>query len=366
MPSASKLQRWIDLLAALLARRFPVTFDALARDVPAYAASTASRASLMRMFERDKDELRALGVPIETVADANGELAAYRLAPIDFYLPYLYLAAAPPSRAARPRRVDRDGYRALRELSFTADELALVVDAASRLRALGEPMLAQDAESAMRKLALDLPVDATAAPHEVLLGIDRTDPQIFDRLSDALTRRKIVEFDYHAMSHDRTEHRTVEPYGLFFLGAHWYLAARDRSKDEIRNFRLSRIANPAVSPARAQRADYDIPDDFRLRDHARSRLAWELGDGETMQATVEFRDPRGAAVAASRLGEPVPGRPDRRTYVVRRADAFVRWLLSFGGEAVPVAPDSLVASYAEQVERTLAIYDDDASGGSVG
>src|SRR5690606_36592990 len=140
MPPASKTQRWIDLLAALLARRYPATFDVLSQDVPAYANSRASRASVMRMFERDKAELRALGVPIETVRDENGDLAAYRIAPVDFYLPYLGLAGAQPARTTRPRRIDRYGYLALRELSFTADELAMVADAAGRIRALGEPL----------------------------------------------------------------------------------------------------------------------------------------------------------------------------------------------------------------------------------
>jgi hypothetical protein len=51
---------------------------------------------------------------------------------------------------------------------------------------------------------------------------------------------------------------------------------------------------------------------------------------------------------------------------VRRAEAFVRWLLSFGGAAVPVSPASIVEAYADQIARTLAIYGDastaDASG----
>jgi proteasome accessory factor B len=361
MPPASKTQRWIDLLAALLARRYPATFDALAGDVPAYATSSVSRASVMRTFERDKDELRALGIPIETVPDENGDLAAYRMAPTDFYLPYLCIAGPQPSRATRPRRIDRYGYLALRELSFTADELAVVADAAARIRVLGEPLLAEDVESAVRKLALDLPVDATTSARDVTLMADKSDARLFDALSDALTRRKVVEFDYHAISHDRTERRTVEPHGLFFLGAHWYLAARDRSHGELRNFRLSRIGKATVNAARAQSADYDIPSDFRLREHARSRQAWELGDGDTIQATVEFRDPGGAAAAASRLGDPVPGQPNRRTFTVRRADAFVRWLLSFGGEAVPIAPAPIVSAYAEHVASTRAVYSDDGT-----
>lgn len=68
MPRAStKLQRWTDLLAALLRRRYPATFEELAPDIPAYSDSAKKHDALMRMFERDKDELRSFGIAIDTV-----------------------------------------------------------------------------------------------------------------------------------------------------------------------------------------------------------------------------------------------------------------------------------------------------------
>ncbi len=355
MPSPSKTQRWIDLLAALLARKYPVPFDDIIKDVPAYASAT-NRASLMRMFERDKDELRSLGIPIETAANEDGELAAYRLDNVDFYLPYLYIAA-PPEKRTRPRRVDRYGYRALKELSFTADELSAVADAAARVRSLREPLLADDATSAIRKLAVDLPIDGSSSGDVQFVARERADPEIFERLSEALARRKTVSFDYHAISHDRSERRVVEPYGLFFLGSHWYLAARDGSRDEIRNFRLTRMSQVEVNGVRAQTPDYEVPPSFSLREHARSRQAWELGEGDSITATVRFRTMSGPAAVASRLGEPVENAPDLRTFPVRRMDAFVRWLMSFAGEAIPVSPSPVVEAFAKQIAETRVLYE---------
>ena len=63
---------------------------------------------------------------------------------------------------------------------------------------------------------------------------------------------------------------------------------------------------------------------------------------------------RGAAATALRLGEEVPGHPDRRHFRVRRSDAFARWLLSFGGDLVPIAPGELVDEYRGLVRETLA------------
>jgi proteasome accessory factor B len=349
----------MDLLAALLVHGFPVTFEDLARDVPAYLDGRKSKATLMRMFERDKDELRAFGVPIETVAADDGEPGAYRLRTRDFYLPYLQ-AVAPTGKTTRaPRRLDSYGYRALKSLALEPDELAVILAAAARVRSLGDPLLALDAESAMRKLSVDLPFEEITEDGGITFVPPRARPadETFDQLGDALARRKSVSFDYHAMSTGQTERRKVEPYGLFFVGSHWYLAARDRAREELRNFRLNRISGVEVNSARPATPDYEIPADFHLREHARSREAWELGDGEALEAVVEFRVPSGAAAAAARLGEPVEGNDNRRVFHPRRLDVFARWLLSLQGDAVPLAPEELVQLYRQQIRDTLEIYE---------
>jgi predicted DNA-binding transcriptional regulator YafY len=181
---------------------------------------------------------------------------------------------------------------------------------------------------------------------------------VFAALDDALRRRKRVTIEYRGIASGAVTTRDVAPYGLFFLGHHWYLAARDAAGDggPVKNFRVSRILAAAVNPRNENSADYDIPEAFRLRDHARSRQAWELGDGTVLDAVVEFRGASGAALAARRLGEAVPGAPERRRFSVRRTDAFARWLLSFGGDVVPLEPAELVAEWNALARRTREVY----------
>jgi proteasome accessory factor B len=355
--AAAKLQRWIDLLAELLRRSTPATFEDLAREVPAYDTRGKQKASVLRMFERDKDELRAFGIPIETVELEEGESYGYRLRREDFYMPYLLLASSAGTRA--PSKVDRYGYRALKSLAFEPDELAAVAEAAARVRQLADPLLHADVDSAMRKLAFDQVVDAVAEPDTTLVPQPHAAASraTLELLGNALLRRKRVAFDYHSMGMDTTTRRSVEPYGLFFVSAHWYLAGRDREKDSIRNFRVSRIENPVINPSRAQSADYGIPESFDLLEHARSRHAWELGDGEAEDAVVEFTASDGAVAAASRLGEPVEGHPSRRRFRVRRLDTFARWLLSFGGDVWPVSPPGLVSRYRELARGVAFLYE---------
>jgi proteasome accessory factor B len=179
---------------------------------------------------------------------------------------------------------------------------------------------------------------------------------VFSVLGAALDHRKQVRFDYHAIGNDATSRRTVEAFGLFFLNQHWYLAARAEGEEAVKNYRLSRISRAEENQKKPGTPDYEIPAGFRLREHARSRQAWELGDGDAVEAVVEFRSADGAARAAARLGDPVPGAPSRRGFLVRRQDAFARWLLSFAGDAVPVSPDALVAAYRRLARETLALY----------
>jgi predicted DNA-binding transcriptional regulator YafY len=179
---------------------------------------------------------------------------------------------------------------------------------------------------------------------------------IFDQLNDALLHRKRVSFVYRSLSGNSVSQRTVEPYGLFFLSSHWYLAGVDTEQRELRNFRLSRVEDLRVNAKRAQSPDYVIPTEFNLREHARSRHAWELGDGDLIEALVQFPRRTGVSFSAARLGEPVPGEPGLRRFRIRRYDAFARWLLSFGGDAAPISPPEVVDQYRRQLDATLALY----------
>ena len=218
-------------------------------------------------------------------------------------------------------------------------------------------LLAEHAESAMRKLACDLPVDAAGREEpDIRLAPPRAraSSELMVLLDGALRARKRVTFRYRSMGSGADGTREAEPFGLFYLNQHWYLAARGRGETTVKNYRLSRIADPRVNKGRPGTRDYEIPAGFDLRAHARSRQAWELGAGDAVLATVQFRTRTGAASAAHRLGEEVPGHPDRRQFRVRRSDAFARWLLSFGGDLIPLGPSELVDEYRGLVRETLA------------
>jgi len=357
-PSA-KLQRWIDVLAALLSRRYPSTLENLLEDVPAYAQATAGAAARRRMFERDKAELRRLGVPIETVVLDDGESIGYRLTTHDFYLPYLVEKGSDRTES-KPRKVDRYGYRALPYLVFEPEELRFVALAVMRLRSLDSASLSAAATSVVRKLNFDLPIEEMHPGSEererVIAPRATTGADILDGLIEAVTHRKRAEIDYYAIGADGTDVRTVEPYGLVLASGNWYLIARDVSKHALRTYRASRITRVRLNARQPVTPDYSIPSDFVLREYAKSRRAWEIGDGDLLSAIVEFRGEGGEIAAAARLGISVPDAAMRRRFDVRRVDTFARWLLSFGGEALPISPAVVCDAFARVACQAAAAY----------
>lgn len=360
MAPVEKFQRWVDLLVALLRHRAGCTFEDLAREVPGYGnalqAPGANADSVKRTFERDKADLKSLGVPIETLGNDGEEDMRYRVRSPDFYLPYL--AVATPRGRQEPAHAGNAYYFALKTLDFVPDELLAIADAAARARQLGDPALRAEVESAMRKLAFDLPLDAVAGADDTYIVPPRAaaDPAILERLGEALQHGKRVRIGYHSIQSDTRTDRVVEPYGLFWANAHWYLAARDADKEAVRNFRVSRIHSAERLDNRLATRDFAVPDTFDLREHARARQPWELGDGDAIEAVVELRRDTGALMAAGHLGVPTGDAVNRRTFQVRRLDAFARWLLSFGGGAVPLSPPAVVDEFRRQLAATAALY----------
>jgi len=344
----------MDLVAVLLSRHYGVTFEELRAEVPGY--SDGAPESVRRSFERDKDELRALGVAIETVGNVGDAATRYRLRPGDFYLPYLMLAGE--RGLTSPKRLDAEGYRALAEREFSREELGLLADAARRAADCGDPILASDAQHALAKLFLDVGADALQATPGVAVTAPRAaaDPDHLRLLGDALARRKQVTFTYHGIERDEAERRTVLPYGLAYTGGHWYLHAHDPARGSIRRFRLNRMRELLINTQAPRTKDYEIPPDFSLATAAEPVPAWALGDDPSVTVTVRFRHDNGITRTARSLGQADSSSADTVRYDVRRREVFLRWLLGMAGDAAPSAPPDVVREWQTLVQRTLAVH----------
>ncbi len=208
--AAPRTERLLNLVICLLASRRYVTKEQIRVAVPQYT-DCASDEAFERMFERDKDDLRDMGIPLET--GSNDIL-------FDDELGY---------------RIPKDAY-ALPEITFDADELA-VLGLATRI--WQHATLAGAASTAIRKLeaaGLDVDPEALSA---VEPRIDAAEPA-FGPLWRAVHDRRAVEFTYRRGSSSPTA-RHLHPWGLVSWHGRWYVVGHDLDRDDTRVFRLSRI-----------------------------------------------------------------------------------------------------------------------------
>ena len=311
------LERLVNLVALLLETSRPLTFEEIRSVLPAYVQ--ADRASAKRQFERDKETLRQIGIPVETVATDAWEVEeGYRIPKERYELP---------------------------DISFTPDEVAALFVAAHA------PGRDGDAARAFRKLALGAGGGVVEASDEASpVGVDASGPHL-GQVADAVSGHRRIRFRYRPVS-GRAGRRDVDAWALVFRGGAWYLVGGDRSRKEPRSFRLSRI-DSGIEDAGAGEPP---PEGFRGSEQLRAG-PWGLGEPETT-ARVAF-SPK---VAWWALGG-VPGARTLRTgrdgwteaeVPAAAGEAFVSWILSFGPDARVLAPRALRAAVVEALEAARA------------
>jgi proteasome accessory factor B len=232
-----RTERLLNLVICLLAATRYVSKEQIRQAVPQYA-DCATDEAFERMFERDKDDLREMGIPLET---GSNEVF------FDDELGY---------------RILKDAY-ALPDLSFDSAELAVLGVAA---RMWQHATLAGATGRAIRKLeSAGVDVDP-AALAVVEPRVDAAEPA-FAALWDAVQRRRRVRFDY-SRGGSTAAPRRLEPWGLVSWHGRWYVVGHDEDRDDTRVFRLSRIHGDVsvVGPdgAVAVPADVDIKASVRM------------------------------------------------------------------------------------------------------
>ena len=331
-PASAKTERLLNLVIALLYTRQPLSKSRIRTAVPQYQSS--SDEAFDRMFERDKDELRDLGIPLRTeVIDPFFEdEAGYR--------------------------IDRREYE-LPPIDFTADELA-VIGVASR--AWSQASLAGPAAQALRKLqAAGVEADeASVAGIEPLL---HTVEPAFEAVRTATVGGRTVRFSYRRSRTQHEERRHVQPWALTSWHGRWYLTGHDLERGAPRVFRLDRVTS-AVSMDRG-RGDpaFQAPPDHDPR--AMITAAYAAEPHRSSAVTVMLR-PGTAYSLRRRAGEVRPGRHEEGEWdTVTLTDLSPTVLVS---ELAGLGPDVQVLDPPEVAEavraRLQAVLDDHEGNGT--
>ena len=210
-------ERLFSLVLALLATENGLTKSEILSTVQGYRqrySRTASNANLERQFERDKDDIRELGVPLETLATPGD----------------------PGNNQNLRYRIPRGAYELPADISFSAEETTLLNLAAMVWR---EGSLSGESRRAILKLrSLGVATDDPVLGYAPRL---RVRDAAFTPLSLALESRVVVRFGYLKPGETEARTRTVAPIALIQHEGRWLLHADDRDAQAPRNFLLRRI-----------------------------------------------------------------------------------------------------------------------------
>jgi proteasome accessory factor B len=312
--AVSKVERLMNLVIALLSTNSYITAEKIRSSVYGYADS-ASDEAFSRMFERDKNELRDLGIPLET-----GRVSSHD--PVEGY------------------RINRDAY-ALPGVELTGDEAAAVAVATQLWESPELITATQGALLKLRAAGVDVDPDAPIAIASSAGSVGlRGSEDVLNALLSAVTTRRAVQFPHRPSRTEPYTTRTVEPWGVVTEKGRWYLVGHDRDRDATRTFRLSRIGAGVtpIGPAGAVAS----PTDVDLRDI----VAKVVGDPPTgLRAQVWVAD--GKATALRRAGTSLSARQlngrdgDVIELDIGATGQLARDIAGYAADAVVLEPESL-------------------------
>jgi proteasome accessory factor B len=294
-----KLERLLKLTAVLLNSTAPLTAQQLRSHVEGYPEADAS---FNRAFERDKDDLRALGIPLKTlpVPFRDPPVDGYDIAAEDYYLP---------------------------DPELTPDELA-----ALRLAALTIRFDGASEASALWKLG-GLGEFGDAVERQDPLASLPTNPALIP-LFGAIVDRRRVSFVYNDLE------RAVSPWKLDYARGRWYLIGYDHGRDAERNFRLDRMTGEISLVGEPGTAELG-PTGQRER----TLRAWEIGDEDPIVAQLWVSDERAPItqrmLGASALSATTGDDGTLFEVAVSNRDAFRFFVLGLGDQAELVGPSDL-------------------------
>lgn len=315
-------ERLVNLVVALLATEQGLTKDTILTSVSGYREQSeggAKKDALEKMFERDKENLRALGVPIETIGDY----------------------ADPDDLREARYRVPTAEYELPADITFTPAELAVLNLAGG---VWSESSMSADARGGLRKIrALGNEVDAPIIGYSPRITLREP---AFSPLQRAIEQGRVAEFEYLKGGDDTAHPRRIQPLALLEYEARWHVYGFDMAQDAERTFLLSRI----VSDVRVTRDTFDLT----LREGAGEKALRGLQEvAERQHALLEVAPGTEAALRLHRRAIPA-AQGIHVPYV--DVHIFADELASYGPEVRVVEPARLRDEVILRLQRTLDVH----------
>ena len=340
--SVAKFERLMNLVAYLLASGEPVPFSTIRKSVVGYN-DFAREDAVEKRFDRDKKELREIGIPVEYISSDERGRDGYFI-PLDEYFHH--------------------------DLDLSDDEAALLVVLANAARGSTDA-ISSNLRSALLKMAIDSPLEEELQQEVSQQRLssfsrgkrDRAVLDHLDSLVSAVASKREVSFRYKKVGVNSASLRTVHPYGLGYRVGVWYVVGLDLDREDVRQFKVVRIQG-AVKTRRGRGPDFKVPAGFDIEEYT-ERLPWEYETGKEEWAEILFdREVAFMVRERKRRDHNFSERPDGSGVLrlkVRRSDKTHQHLLNmlgaYSGQCAVLKPKWLRQQAIAQLEELRQRYD---------
>jgi proteasome accessory factor B len=309
-----KIERLINLTIALLATKRYLTKSEIFRTVEGYEGSAETKE---RMFERDKDDLRSLGIAIDVgnFDPLFNDEAGYRIKSENYQLD---LGQITPTEMS------------LLSLAADAWQDAAFADQAQsailKLSSIGVPADPIDIPGLSPKLA-----NSSKDLETITSAIGNSDYLIFDYLSSSLL----------------AEEREIIPISLANKSGFWYVSGVDRGVEEVRTFRLDRVQGSIT--VRKNQETFEFPSDFELD---------QLDEATALRfAILDVRKGKGHAIRALATSVQDLGEWDQIKVPIYTIEYLTAQILWHGDDVFVHEPPDLRENVIEQLQSLVANHE---------
>lgn len=255
---------------------------------------------------------------------------------------------------------EKGGYRflnegALRAIPFDVKELALLSALSDMTSQIGEPIKGSfqnilnklhtcSKESGRDTSLLSFPIKGSASDSW----------QWFNEISDAISGQRQMKIKYHSISPDKQTNRTIDPYGMVFYDAIWFIYAFCHLRKDFRWFALDRIEKAATL-----QQTFTKPDNFNMDEQLRK--SWGIWGGKATEITVRFSKDVAELIKRKKFWHPsekrvvLPSGEVELTFNVSGIEEIKWWIYSWIPHIQVIKPETLINEMKKDLTKALSI-----------
>lgn len=331
----SKIVRQLNLLIYILKSRTPVSYSQIKETFNVYTGKKKSETS-RKLFERDKKDLRQMGIPL--IYDKDEDTYS----------------------------IDKSGFY-IKKMTFSEEEkylLSIMINLLMETKNF--PVFQNELVSSLQKLAASgyYNENPGGIPSYLLSSQVKKhatqDDSILSTVSSAIFDRHRLFIEYPSFSDENTSSRYVDPLGMIFREGIAYLIAYCHLRKAVRIFNIFRMKKLRTVEIAPDEIPFTVPGDFKIEKYS-DREIWEFENEPPYDAVIRFSPEIAWMIENQFSNKTILEKQDNGDLlfkpVVSNTEGITSFILSFGEKAIAEEPLKLRQYIKNEICNILYEYD---------